>query len=448
MPTSPPPRPDSSPPADASPAIDPALLDRLGRMGVSLGAGHVVPPPRIEPDADDAGRAGVHVVPIEEAVPGRSATNAHGTCYITEVRRAVAETHAGEVLAGIADVDSAALAELARAPELAEVDFRQAAFLDTETTGLAGGTGTYAFLIGVGRFVDETFQVRQFFMRDPSQERAQLAEVADWLADASGLVTFNGRTFDAPLLATRYTMHHLRAPHDGLPHLDLLPLSRRLWRLRLESCRLTVLEAEILGFERQDDVPGWLVPWRYLRYQSDGDARPLEGIFRHNALDILSMVSLVARAERAWQRPGDAVEHAPDWLSLARAYAKSGASERVIAACEEALARGLPPAQADEARLRIGDAAWRAGHWPVALAVWRAMVAEETTTRLVPFEALAKYHEHHAEPRELHEARAVVEHALRVVESGALRPKRGRARATRELGHRLARLRRRLGDEP
>lgn len=433
---------------EAPTGIDPELLARLGRMGVSLGAGGVATP-AARPAVDDAPAPGAHVLPIEEAVPGRSAANAHGVCYVTDVRRALSEAHAGEPLGAVAELDAGALADLARDASLAGVPVRDAAFLDTETTGLAGGTGTYAFLIGIGRFVGETFQVRQFFMRDPSEERAQLVEAAEWLDGAAGLVTFNGRTFDAPLLATRYTLHRLSAPHGDLPHLDLLPLARRLWRLRLESCRLTALEAHVLGFEREDDVPGWLVPWRYLRYQSDGDARPLQGIFRHNALDILSMVSLVGRAARAWHRPEEAALHAPDWLSLSRAYAVAGDAGRAIAACRAALERGLPALQADEAQLRLAELARRAGDWPTAVATWRSMIDPPApvpaTARLLPFEALAKYREHHAEPRDPRGALEVAERARKLIAAGELRPRRGRARALRELDHRLARLRRKLG---
>lgn len=385
------------------------------------------------------------VLPLEAALPGADWPHQTSSCWVTSARRPLDDRHADELLEAGLRACTSSLSALAGDPALAGMDLERTAFLDTETTGLAGGAGTYAFLIGIGRLEGGCFHVRQFFMRHPGEERAQLAAVAEWLEGCSGLVTFNGRSFDMPLLATRCTVHRRRPFLDGAPHLDLLPAARRVWRRRLESCSLTSLEREILGTHRQDDVPGWLIPYRYFRYQQDGDARPLVGIFHHNLLDILTMVSLTARLARAWQAPEDTLDHGLDWLSLARRYELSGDSARAMAACEGALSRGLSPAETDDALQQLSLIARRAGDWQRATAVWRDLAAESQPRRLFPFEELAKYWEHRASPPDLARALAISLEAHERVASGALRPRRGVRQSLTELDHRIARLQRRLG---
>jgi uncharacterized protein YprB with RNaseH-like and TPR domain len=445
-------------------ALNPDLLARLGRLGVSLGTGDIQAPTPPDPEGllqkaawtegDSSGRDPDSVsdsdsparLPIEVAVPGSVVQREAGSCYISTARRALDDLHAGELLGAALEASTHSLAGLAGDSELSGLDISRTAFLDTETTGLSGGAGSYAFLIGVGRYIDSTFQVRQFFMRGPGEEAAQLAEVADWIADCRSLVTFNGRSFDMPLLETRCVLHR-RAPFlSGAPHLDLLPVSRRLWRLRLESCALTALERDILGLERQDDVPGWMIPYRYFRYQQDGDARPLVGIFHHNALDILSMVSLLTRVARTYGEPESTLAHAEDWFSLARAYERAAEVERAMAACETALAAGLPPDQAERAWQTLGLIAKRAGAWDRAIPLWQnlAETGADLPRRFYPFEELAKYWEHRAEPRDLVQALAWAERGRAAIEAGQLRPRRGPRTALAEIEHRIARLQRRL----
>src|SRR5690606_37808519 len=170
-----------------------------------------------------------------------------------------------------------------------------------ETTGLSRGTGTYAFLVGVGRFVEGDFRLRQFFMRDYDDEYPMLEALRAELAEAEAIVTFNGRSFDWPLLETRSTMNRLRLPR--LPHLDLLYPARRLWRPIIGGCRLSELEGAVLGLERHDDVPGYLIPQLYFDFLQTGDATPLTGVLVHNRLDILSMAALVGYVGQAISSP-------------------------------------------------------------------------------------------------------------------------------------------------
>jgi uncharacterized protein YprB with RNaseH-like and TPR domain len=415
--------------------ISPDLCARLARLGVSLGpAGPASVITLARPD----------VVPIEAAVPGAPLANACGQCYVSSARYLADAHHGNEALRSALSASLAALACLCQQSQVQDMDLASAGFVDLETTGLVRGSGTYAFLIGAGRFQGEVFVVRQLFMRDPSEERAQLAALEDWLADVSGVVTFNGRSFDIPMLECRQAFHDLPRFLAGRPHLDLLPAARRLWKRRLGDCSLVSLERHVLGFGRQDDVPGWLVPERYLTYQQTGDARGLVGVFQHNLLDVLSMVGLTARMARAFASPHTVLAHGHEWLGLARVYERAGQRAAVVGAYESALATGLDTADADEALRRLAWAARQMGDWQRAVEVWEAMASAACPRRLFPFEELAKYYEHHARPRDLERALDLAQRARDHVTSGILRPARGRGRSLADLERRITRLQRRL----
>ena len=172
-------------------------------------------------------------------------------------------------------------------------------YLDTETTGLAGGTGTCAFLIGIGTLEGTQFVVRQFFLRDYPEEKAILHALAEILGGFDGLVTYNGKTFDIPLLETRYALARQKSPFGRMLHLDALHPARRLWRLRLESCKLQDLESAVLGIEREGDIPGSEIPAIYFDYLREGDARGLQPVFHHNALDIMTLAAITVELARA-----------------------------------------------------------------------------------------------------------------------------------------------------
>src|SRR4051812_5298778 len=174
---------------------------------------------------------------------------------------------------------------------------RDAAYLDIETTGLSGGTGTYAFLVGVGTFEGFTFRVRQFFLADPSGEAAMLTALNETIERCQAIVTFNGRSFDMPQLATRYALSRLPCAGDGLPHIDLLHPARRLFGKVLESCRLSEIERRLLGLRRFHDISGAVIPALYFAYIRRAQVRGLDPIFEHNSLDVISLAAFVAYLE-------------------------------------------------------------------------------------------------------------------------------------------------------
>ena len=174
-------------------------------------------------------------------------------------------------------------------------------YVDTETTGLAGGTGTYVFLAGVGVHDDEGFLVEQLLLPGPQYERAWLHALAERLAESTVLVTFNGASFDVPLLRTRFALHGVTDPTEGVVHVDLLPLARRWWGRSLVNCTLGTIEREVLGVQRsQLDVPGAEVPARYRAYLRTRDATLLEGVVTHNVDDIVALAALQRRLEASF----------------------------------------------------------------------------------------------------------------------------------------------------
>lgn len=269
------------------------------------------------------------------------------------------------------------------------------AFLDTETTGLMGGSGTYAFLIGVGFITPEGFRVRQFFMRDYSEEASQLAALAECLQPFRVLITYNGKSYDQPLLETRFRMTRAKPPFARMEHLDLLFGARRLWNLRFESCRLMHLERQILGVEREGDVPGELIPHLYFDYLRTRIALRLIPIFHHNAIDILTLACLTGIVPHAFREPGSCptLRHGAEMVGLARWYRQAEQHQAAADLFRRAIDRGLP----DDLLFRtLWDLALlerRLGRDAAAVAVWTDLAASGNPFRVAALEELAKYYE-------------------------------------------------------
>lgn len=313
-------------------------------------------------------------------------------------------------------------------------DARRLVFLDTETTGLAGGTGTYAFLVGVGWVDADRFVVVQHFMRDFDEEPALLAALEPYLRRASGLVTFNGSGFDVPLLETRFILSRRPWP-AALVQVDLLRPARRVWARSLEDCRLTTLEREILGLAREDDVPGALIPSLYFDFLRGGRAAPLARVFAHNRHDVLSLVTLLGWFGRALG-DGSAIALAPCELAGMGRLLERIDSERGAAFYRAALGAGLDGPEAHRVRLCLARWEKRRARWEAACALWQAATgAERFDPR--PWEELAKYWEHRR--RDFAMARAVVREALDLARAGEASP-----RALDALRRRMVRLEHRL----
>jgi uncharacterized protein YprB with RNaseH-like and TPR domain len=301
------------------------------------------------------------------------------------------------------------------------------AFLDTETTGLAGGTGTYAFLIGVGSIDSTGFRLRQFFMRDYGEEPSLLSRLHEYLAQFDVLITYNGKAYDQPLLETRFRMSRARHPFDRLQHLDLLFGARRLWKLRLDSCRLVDLENQILGVEREGDLPGEMIPYCYFDFLRTKQAFKVVPIFHHNAIDILSLACLTAIVPFAYRRPEDApLRHGPDLIGLARWVERAGREEEALRLYRRAVDLGLPDAILFRTLWDMAALERRAGRHDAALAIVSELAESHNPYRARALEALAKHYEH----RERNYAMALelTRTALSIAESPGCRKREERLR--------------------
>ncbi|MDE3196406.1 MAG: ribonuclease H-like domain-containing protein, partial [Acidobacteriota bacterium] len=260
----------------------------------------------------------------------------------------------------------------------------------------AGGSGTYAFLIGVGSIGRDGFRVRQFFMRDYAEERSLLHSLADHLKQFDVLITYNGRTYDQPLLETRYTMCRARHPFSRMAHLDLLFGARRLFKLRLDNCRLANLENRILGVERDDnDMPGELIPYCYFEYLRTRRAYRLISIFQHNIVDIVSLACLTGVIPEAFHDPQNArARHGMDLLGLARWLRVSDRLEEAHRLMRRAVDMGLPDRHLFATLFEIGGIEKKLGLDHAAIATFTELTLSPNPWRARAYEELAKHYEH------------------------------------------------------
>ena len=266
------------------------------------------------------------------------------------------------------------------------------AFLDTETTGLAGGSGTLAFLVGVGVISARGFDLKQYFVREPAEEASMLASLSNDLAEFDVLVTYNGKSFDVPLLETRYNMNRGKAPFTRLKHVDLLYGARRLWRLKLESCRLQELEKRILGHERVGDVGGAFIPNLYFDYLRNGDAAPLEPILFHNAIDILSLACLTAIIPQAIREP-ERLKHGEELAGLARWFRNEDRLEEAANLMRLALKKPMRDELVWETLWQLADVERKLGRHDAALTGWTELSTIANPHQEQALERLAMHYE-------------------------------------------------------
>jgi uncharacterized protein YprB with RNaseH-like and TPR domain len=275
-------------------------------------------------------------------------------------------------------------------------------FLDTETTGLAGGTGTYAFLIGLAWWDAGGLQVEQFFMRDFAEEHSLLQELSRRVAERPVLVTFNGKSFDWPLLESRFTMTRSIAVPKLAAHLDLLHPARALWKLRLGSVRLVELERHILdaprlGWHRENDVSSALIPQFYFDYLRGGPAEPLAGVVRHNQMDLRGLAALFGKINEMLSESSGAANgvESLDLFGLSRFLQRRGEDDRAHSTCSLALAIGLPAEFRPKARRELAQMAKRRGEHAHAAQMFLEIVADPHDG-IHACEQLAIYYERHA----------------------------------------------------
>jgi hypothetical protein len=361
-----------------------ALRRQIARIDGKY-AGHAASPAPVKPKP---GRF------IEELLTGEVVRTPHGAHFETERLWERHRRHGSVDISDLAGLPEDLLDSLSGGA-IARAHPTRWAFLDTETTGLAGGTGTYAFLVGVGSIEAEGFRLRQFFMRDYGEEASLLARLSEYLARFDVLITYNGKAYDQPLLETRFRMSRARHPFERLAHLDLLFGARRLWKLRLESCRLVDLENRILGVERQGDLPGEMIPYYYFDYLRSQQALRLVPIFHHNATDILSLACLTAIVPLAFRAPEEmAFRHGADLIGVARWLLSAGRREEALRLLRRAVEMGLPDSLLFKTLWDVAGLEKRLGHLEAARAGFAELTGSRNPFRARAYEELAKHYEH------------------------------------------------------
>jgi len=335
-------------------------------------------------------------------------------------------------------------------------------FFDLETTGLSGGAGTQVLLVGCGSFeADASFVTRQFLLTCYSDERPMLAAVGEELGRAGALVSFNGKSFDAPVLETRYLFHRLASGFRELPHVDVLHPARRFWKARsggaravgarafsarggldrdADSCSLVTLEKQLLGLRRCGDVPGFEIPGRYFQFVRTGDSRPLAAVLEHNRLDLLTLAALTARLFHVTLHGPEAARDAREALALGHVYMRADLVSRALDAYARAVdmtERGIVSQVVRIESLRaLALTHRRTRQYGAAATCWRRLLATPGCPPVVAreaTEALAVHHEHR--DRDLEAAKAFALQSLEIDAQPAW---------TQAVQHRLARLDRKL----
>ncbi|MBV9033781.1 MAG: ribonuclease H-like domain-containing protein [Acidobacteriaceae bacterium] len=336
---------------------------------------------------------------IEEWAEGEVVTNEHGAHFQTERLFPGHKQHGSADIGALGELPHHLLDALSGG-EINPCSPERWAFLDTETTGLAGGSGTYAFLIGVGRITAEGFRVRQFFMREYAEERSTLAALHQHLEQFDVLITYNGKTYDQPLLETRYRMTRHKPPFGRLGHLDLLHGARRIWKLRLENCRLVQLEQQILGVYREGDLPGELIPFVYFEYLRSREAQKLIPIFHHNAMDILTLACLTAIVPVAF-RSTDCeslakvgVKHGADLIGIARWLLAAQEHEQALTLLRRAIEAGLPDRLLFRTLWDVALLEKKMKRPHAALQIFTELADCRNEFRVSALEELAKFYEH------------------------------------------------------
>jgi uncharacterized protein len=450
-------------------------MDLSSRLRAIVKSGPPKPLRELTYEPDAGGYEGtIDLARIGAILGGFAAETPFGQCLIVD-RRYEADRFHGDTRIGDYDVDDlASLAILDPSLAASSAPFwgqtpdgvlhsaRRTIFIDLETTGLSGGAGTVAFLVGCGYFDLGAFQVRQFLLTSYASERALLFAVAKFFEGSDLIVTYNGKTFDVPVMETRWMFHRLEMPLAAVPHFDMLHPARRLWRARTAGadpdaggCRLTTLERTLLRMTRVGDVGGFEIPGRFFQFLRSGDPRPLESVLEHNRLDLVSLAAVMSKGLQM-ARDGDAAcRDCGEALALGRIYERAAADERIpdrraIATRADACYRRALQASTAEVR---GEALYRLAlrhrrerRFAEAAALWREVV-ELTEPRGVrriaglgelrrfAVEALAIHSEHRE--RDLTSARELALFALEEADG----------RHADGIRHRLARLNKKLAQK-
>jgi len=348
---------------------------------------------------------------LEELVSGEYINTPFGDIFRARTTYEKEHLHGKQSLDDFWEVHIPHLMQLGKLEDIEGIDLERTLFLDTEASGLSGGTGTYAFMIGLGYFHDDHFIVDQLFVDSYVKEEGMLDLLKEYLTASTLLVTFNGKSFDLNLLRTRYLLHGQSDPFTDIPHLDLLHPCRNLWDLDLVNCKLQTLEKEILDFYREDDTPGEEVPGIYFQFIRTGDASDIAGVFTHNVHDIVSLVGVTTMLEQNFHGARDIpMESGLTMFSRGKIHERQGNISEALRCYESALSDELSSQRRNQVLSRIAALYKKRGEWELAVRWWRQQIENMPVFILEPYRELAKYFEHQV--KDFEEALRLVDFAL------------------------------------
>lgn len=371
---------------------------------------------------------------IHEFVDGEYVNTPFGDIFVSRVRHSPDYIHGIIPLKDVTRISDNWLSRWGKFSSDRKFDFRKTVFVDTETSGVAGGGGTLPFLIGIGYFYRGRFHVEQFFADSHSREEGMLDLVAQFVKPFDTLVTFNGKAFDIPLLETRYLLKRKQNPFSTMEHLDLLHPSRQLWNLTLDNCKLQTIEYRLLDFRRENDLPGEEIPQAYFDYVRWGKADPLYRVFQHNADDITSLAAAMYLLWRTVQNEESDRDSRVEF-SRGKILRRYGEMNRATRSLESARQQETSSRRRAIIMSFLSMVYKSEEKWDEAEALWLEMIETGSIFHLLPYVELAKYYEHRT--KDLKKARKVAEDALSRIPSQRVEDIDG-------LKHRLNRLDRRI----
>jgi uncharacterized protein len=334
-----------------------------------------------------------NAIPLKSLIKGEELENDRGKFFLAHDEIHGSHRHGTHRLSEISALDMNTVSILANNASIRHYTYTDGLFLDTETTGLSGGTGTLPFLIGLGWFEGESFIIKQIFVRDFTEECASLTFFLDLAKTKRFLVTFNGKAFDVGLLSTRLIMNRFHTPLSDMPHLDLLHPSRRLFSHRIDNSRLATLEEAILGYHRKGDLPGCEIPQRYFDWLKYRDSRLIADVFEHNRLDVISMVALTIHLSDLLQTCPSMDRIEPrDLISASRLLIDRGKISDAMKTLDF-LIYSKDHSVACESRRMLSLIYKRSELWEKAIELWEMMIADNPVN-IFATEELAKWYEH------------------------------------------------------
>ncbi len=355
------------------------LLERLKALGLKVEKAADIAPPEDKPQAFD------------KVINGRWLDDVTKGVFIVEKDLPLGSPHGKILLDPPLEFE-----RLSRFVEISPNNtINNLLFIDTETSSLSSGTGSVVFVVGLAYFTRDHLKVIQLFLDSPRDELEFLAYMDAIMANFTTFVSYNGKSFDIPMLRSRFVMNRLPVQFGAYQHIDLLHIARRIWKLRLESRKLSDIEREILDYQRSSqEIPGWLVPQIYFDYLENADAEPLAGVFYHNEIDVISLAALFIHINNLLlNQLSENERDSRDTVSVALSLSKLGILDLSEAFFKDGLEKDLPQNIRNDAARGLANSLRRQDRWEEAVEYWCTAAENDDYQACIE---LAKYYEHRA----------------------------------------------------